>query len=152
MAKYDKYEPYANGERHPLAADWPRADAVAGVPYGVGLNASGQIVKGAGQTGIIGLLILNQSAQLSTAKWKAGDIVDVMSKGDVIDWITSAGVLGVAAFQYYVTAATGLIIAGTGTGGATQPSGSVPLGYTAQVSTKTGARFICRYAKIPASA
>lgn len=148
MPRYDKYEPYANGFRAPLAADWLRADAIVGRAFGVGFNASGQLVKGAGNTGIMGVLVLTQAEQLSTPKHRAGSWVDVMTSGDIVEWATSADVAGVAGTNYYVVAATGLIVAG----GAAAASGQVYLGTTCEVSTKTGARLIVRYSKVPAAA
>jgi hypothetical protein len=108
-------------------------------PFAVGLNASGLLVKGAGVTGIKGILVLNLPKQ-------AGDVVDVMTTGDVLEWLTSAGVAGVPGMNYYGVAATGAVVAGTGAGGTIQPAGSVPLGFTAEVTQTKGARFICRYA------
>lgn len=147
MSRYDKYEPYANGFRAPLAADWPRADAIVGRAYGVGLNASGQIVKGAGVTGIMGVLVLTQAEQYSGNKHKAGAWVDVMTSGDIVEWATTADVAGVAGTNYYVTAATGAIVAGA----AAAVAGQVYLGTTVEVGTKTGARLVVRYSKVPAA-
>lgn len=146
MARYDKYEPYANGFRAVLAADFgytggvpDRNHADLGQPFAVGLNASGAVVKGAGNTGVKGIMIL-------TMPKAAGEVVDVMTSGEIVEWETSAGVAGVAATNYWATAATGLVIAGTGTGGATQPAGSVYVGFTVEVSTTKGARLVCRFA------
>jgi hypothetical protein len=152
VARYDKYEPYANGFRAVLAADFgytggvpDRAHADLGQPFAVGLNASGQIVKGAGVTGIKGVMIL-------TMPKAAGQVADVMTSGEILEWETTAGVAGVAGFNYYGTATTGAVVAGTSAGGTTQPSGTVPLGFTAEVSTTKGARFIMRYVGATASA
>lgn len=148
MPRYDKYEPYANGFRAPLAADWLRADAIVGRPFGVGFNASGQLVKGAGVTGVLGVLVLTQAEQYSGVKHRAGAWVDVMTSGDIVEWATSADVPGVAGTNYYVVAATGLIVAGA----AAAATGQVYVGTTCEVGTKTGARLICRYIKVPAAA
>lgn len=140
MPRYDKYDPYNGGFRAQLAADWPVADAVGAVAYGVGLNASGKIVKGAGVTGIKGLLILTQnknlrdSAGAQAVKHQAGNWADIMTSGEIVEWATTAGVAGVAGFNYHVTVATGVIIAGTGAGGVTQPATSVPIGFTVEAS------------------
>ena len=143
MPRYDKYEPYANGSRAQLAADWPRADAIAGVPYGVGFDATGKIVKGAGTSGIMGVLVLVQATQNDGLKFRAGKWVDFMTSGDIVEWATSAGVAGVAATNYYIVAASGLIVAG----GAAAASGQVYLGTTAEAE-----RLIVRYNKVPAAA
>lgn len=147
MPRYDKYEPYASGFRAPLAADWPRADAVGGVAYGVGFDAAGKLVKGAGVTGILGVLVLTQASQLSTAKHLAGAWVDVMTSGEIVEWETTAGVAGVVGTNYYIVAATGAIVAGA----AEPAAGQIYLGTVCEIGTKTGARLIVRYSKIAAA-
>lgn len=150
MARYDKYEPFANGFRAVLAADFgytagvpDRAHADLGKPFAVGLNASGQLVKGAGVTGVKGVVIIDLPKS-------AGSVVDVMTSGEILEWETSAGVAGVAATNYYgSTGATGAVAAGTGAGGVTPPATSVYLGFTAEVTPTKGARFICRFADQP---
>lgn len=100
MASYDKYDPKAGGFRAPLAADLTKTST--GNPLGVGLNSSGQVVPGAGNTGVIGVLV-------TTKNMKAGDIVDVMTHGECVDCVapltagtvitadTTTGALGVTA-------------------------------------------------------
>lgn len=108
MARYDKYDPYSGGFRAPLAADWLAADL--GKPYGVGLNASGQVVKGNGATGILGVMVLTKVRQ-------AGDIVDVMTAGEIVEWGPTAGTPGTdfgVAGTNYASNAAGVIAAGTG--------------------------------------
>jgi hypothetical protein len=97
MAQYDKYEPKAGGFRAPLNADLVKTPA----PIGVGLNASGRVVAGAGATGILGVL--------NTVKdMKAGKVVDVMTNGEIVEMAsltagtvitadTTTGALGVTA-------------------------------------------------------
>jgi hypothetical protein len=76
VARYDKYDSKMSGTRVFLAADWSAADLEKVV--GVGLNASGQLVKGAGATGIIGVLVL-------TRVIKAGrEPVDIMKRGEIV--------------------------------------------------------------------
>lgn len=101
MARYDKYEPMSGGFRAPLAADWLLADLNKVV--GVGLNASGQVVKGAGNTGVIGALVLSKIV-------KAGKVVDVMQDGEIVEMNKNhAGI--VAGTKYYFDAA-GALVAG----------------------------------------
>lgn len=76
MARIDKYEPNAGGFRAPLAADLSKTSS--GNPIGVGLNSSGQVVPGAGNTGIIGVLA-------TTRDMKATEIVDVMTSGEMVE-------------------------------------------------------------------
>lgn len=85
MARFDKYDPISGGYRAPLAVDMAKTSA--GNPVGCGLNASGQVVAGAGATGIVGLIVL-------TRDMKAGDIVDLMTQGECVDMVgLTAGTL-----------------------------------------------------------
>lgn len=92
MARIDKYDPVDGGFRAPLAAD--RAGAAA--PVGVGLDVNGRVVAGAGQTGIVGILCKPDAA-------KAGDIVDIMTHGELVEFAGAAGT------TYYIDTATGAI-------------------------------------------
>lgn len=101
MARYDKYNPISGGFRAPLAAAWAASEI--GKPYAVGLNASGQVVKGAGNTGIEGVLIL-------TRAFAAGDIVDVMTSGEIVEATLSDGTTAIAAgVEVYGVPASGLL-------------------------------------------
>lgn len=87
MARIDKYDFNAGGFRAPLAADQAKTNGALGGatgPLGVGLNTSGQVVLGAGNTGVVGVLVLTEDK-------KAGDIVDVMTFGEVTDCVGTAG-------------------------------------------------------------
>jgi hypothetical protein len=120
MARYDKYEPLSGGHRAPLAADWLLADL--NKVFGVGLNASGQVVKGAGNTGVIGALVLTKIV-------KAGKVVDVMQDGEIVEMnINHAGI--VAGTKYYFDAAGAL------TAVAPTPAGTngVQAGYTVEAT------------------
>ena len=77
MSRFDKYEPYSGGTRALLAEDYDLDDLNKAVAFG--LNASGLAVKGAGNSGVIGILILSQ-------KKYAGDVVDIMTDGDIVDF------------------------------------------------------------------
>ena len=82
MSRYDKYEPDGGGFRAPLAAAILAADG--GRAYGVGLDTSGRVVLGAGNTGIIGVLVAHGAKN-------AGDIVDVMTDGEIAEFTQTAG-------------------------------------------------------------
>jgi len=84
VARYDKYDPISGGFRAKLAADWDNADV--GKPVGVGLDANGRVVKGGGNTGIVGVLV-EDGVRLNTGLVgkKAGTVVDVMTSGEVVD-------------------------------------------------------------------
>lgn len=87
MARIDKYDFNAGGFRAPLAADQVKTNglvATATGPLGVGLDTSGRVVLGQGNTGVIGVLVLTEDK-------KAGDIVDVMTAGEVTDCGGTAG-------------------------------------------------------------
>jgi hypothetical protein len=103
-ARYDKYDPISGGFRAPLNADW--LDADVGIPFAVGLNASGKVVKGAGTTGVRGVLVVDKIGK------KANDIVDVMTAGEIVDVTTPVLVAGT---KYAGVAATGAVAA-TGVG------------------------------------
>lgn len=76
MTRFDKYDPISGGFRAPLAADWPSGDLSKIIPCG--LNASGAVVKGAGNTGVKGVVCLTKIRH-------AGEIVDVMTDGEVVE-------------------------------------------------------------------
>lgn len=95
MARYDKYDPVDGGFRAPLAADFAAADL--NKCLGVGLDVNGRVVIGAGNTGIVGTLVLTKAL-------KAGDIVDVMTDGEQVEMTGLA-----AGTVYYADAATGAL-------------------------------------------
>jgi hypothetical protein len=93
MARYDKYEPLTGGFRAILNADWLLADL--NKVCAVSLNASGKVVIGtAGQTGFVGVVCL-------TKVRNAGDVVDVMQDGEIVE------LTGLAAGTVYYAVASG---------------------------------------------
>lgn len=93
MARYDKYEPLSGGFRAPLNADWLDADLNKVV--GVSINTTGKVIKGtAGQSGFVGVVCL-------TMKRYAGEIVDVMQDGEIVE------LTGLAAGTQYYMPSTG---------------------------------------------
>lgn len=102
MPRIDKYDPISGGFRAPLAADTVAlTGAIGGAtgPLGVGLDVNGRVVPGAGQTGIKGVLS-------TTRAMKAGDIVDVMTAGELVEFG------GVAGTNYSANTTTGIISSG----------------------------------------
>lgn len=104
MARYDKYDPISGGFRAPLAADWAGALAT---PVGVGLDANGRVVPGAGVTGVVGVIVLD--GQISTLgaltnRKFAGDVVDIMTAGEIVDCVGLT-----AGTKYYAAAAAGAV-------------------------------------------
>lgn len=75
MPTYDKYEPYAGGFRAPIDAAVALADRKK--MYAVGLNSAGRVVIGAGQSGILGVLITHNAKA-------PGDVVDTMTAGEIV--------------------------------------------------------------------
>lgn len=92
MARIDKYQPVAGGFRAPLAASYTGAAA----PIGVGLDSSGRVVPGSGQTGVKGVVCLPTDRA-------AGDIVDVMTNGELVEFGGAAGT------EYTANTTTGAI-------------------------------------------
>ena len=113
MARYDKYDSKVSGTRVFLAADWSSSDLETVI--GVGLNSSGQLVKGAGASGIIGVLVL-------TRVIKAGrEPVDIMKRGEIVALTLQgkpnvANAAAVAGTKFYVDNTTGAFTA-TASGG-----------------------------------
>lgn len=122
MARYDKYDPISGGFRAPLAADWAGALAT---PVGVGLDANGRVVPGAGNTGVIAVLVVDGRVDQVGARTnikKAGDIVDCMTQGEIVD---NTGLT--AGTKYYAAAAAGAVST-TGTTGQTRVGHTVEAG------------------------
>ena len=106
MARYDKYDPISGGFRAALAAAITSPDV--GKLLAVGLDANGRIVKGAGNTGIKGVLVVDSPKA-------AGEIVDTMTDGEIVDvtGITAGtSVYGVPADGVVNTTATSNIYLG----------------------------------------
>ncbi|MGH9907776.1 MAG: hypothetical protein ACRD8U_19585, partial [Pyrinomonadaceae bacterium] len=87
------YEPKVGGFRAPLAANWAGQTA----PLAVSLDAQGRVVIGAG-TAItqVGLLCKPDAA-------KAGEPVDIMTSGEILEAGLAAGTV------YYANATTGAL-------------------------------------------
>jgi hypothetical protein len=101
VARYDKYDPVSGGFRAPLAADLAKTSA--GNPIGVGLDVNGRVVPGAGNTGIVGVVA-------TVRNLKAGDIVDVMTDGEVVDCVAPL-VAGTIITALTTTGALGVTVA-----------------------------------------
>lgn len=119
MGRYDKYDPKAGGFRAPLDADFPAADVRTVI--GVGLSATGRVVRGAGNTGIVGVLVLTQPKS-------AGEVVDVMTDGEVTDFGGAAGT------TYFAnpTAGSGAIGTDPDAGGAAGAGAGHRVGFTVE--------------------
>ena len=127
MARYDKYDPISGGTRAKLNAALVLTNGGIG-PVAVSLNAVGRVVIGtAGQSGLIGILVKNVArgpvGQFGTSLQggtpnpnapvgaMAGDVVDIMQSGDIVDISTTAFPAGSAV---YTDAAGALTTVATG--------------------------------------
>jgi hypothetical protein len=101
MARMDKTDSTVGVVRGTLAANFAAGDFNKVV--GVGINASGRTVKGAGQTGVIGIMIPNPLSET------AGRRCDIFKLGDAVD---CDGLK--AGTKYYSTPAGDLVEAAEG--------------------------------------
>lgn len=92
MGRIDKYDPVDGGFRAPLAANYAGSET----PVGVGLDVNGRVVLGAGNTGVVGVMVKTLAAN-------TGDIVDVMTDGEIVEAGLAAGTV------YYAAAADGAL-------------------------------------------
>lgn len=115
MSRFDKYDNRDGGFRAPLAAATV-ATTDRGKVWAVGLDAQGRVVKGAGVTGIVGVIC-------PVRDMLAGDKIDVMTDGEITDFTLQNGTAAAAGTKYYGVAASGdYSVTATGT----------PLGYTVE--------------------
>lgn len=120
MPRYDKYDPYDGGFRAPIAAAVTAADGFNA--YAVGLNSNGRVVLGAGNTGIVGIMIPHGAK-------KVGDIVDVMTDGEIVEWTADGKAPGES---QGADATAGTIYKGAKSTGAVASTGDVELGFTSE--------------------
>jgi hypothetical protein len=131
MARYDQVEPHVGIVRAPLAANLTFDGNGECGPLAVSLDANGRVVVGTtGQSGYAGVLVKNVpmvpagrfTAGQIVNNWmggRAGDIVDIMTQGQIVD------VVGLAAgSKIYAIPATGVLT--------TTASGNVRVGYTVE--------------------
>lgn len=121
--RYDKYDPISGGFRAALNADLTFVGGSIG-PKVVSINTTGKVVIGtAGQTGFVGVLVKNipfspslgniagvQQPSMAVGGM-AGDIVDIMTSGEIVD------ITGLAAGTKYYAKSDGTLSA-TATDGA----------------------------------
>jgi hypothetical protein len=119
VARIDKYVPEVSGTRAVLHVALAEGDLEKVI--GVGLNANGRAVKGPGNTGIIGLLVNSRKSN------KAGDVVDVMSLGDIVGTTTEFP----AGTVFGVVDSTGVVAAIAGANPVI-PAGSSYVGHTVE--------------------
>lgn len=116
MAKYDQVEPHVGIVRAPLAADLTVPASGEFGPIAVSLDTNGRVVVGtAGNSGFVGVLVKNVpvipagrfTAGQIVNNWmgaRAGDVVDIMIQGQIVDCVGLA-----AGSQVYAVPATGVL-------------------------------------------
>lgn len=115
MPRYDKYDPKTGGFRAPLAANFGYTSGLPnfshtdlGAMKVVSINASGLVVIGYPTGGrAVGVLILTEPKA-------AGDVVDVMTDGEIVEFTLANGSAAAAGTQY-ITAQDGTYAAGAST-------------------------------------
>lgn len=106
MPRFDKYGPHTGGFRAPLNAALTAATdftggtlAGGGKVWAVGLSA-GKVVKGAGSTGILGVIC-------PVRPMAANEMIDVMTAGEIADFLLQNGSAAAAGTKYFGVAADG---------------------------------------------
>lgn len=102
FSRIDKYEPMGGGFRAPLNAAIPADDV--GKIRGVSINSSGRAVLGGAVVAIKGVIC-------AVKVMAAGDIIDVMTDGEIVQATLPAGTALVAGTDYYADATTGALTA-----------------------------------------
>ena len=102
MARIDKGDPMTSTFRVDVAADFP--DANIGKLYAWGLDSTGKAVIGAGQSGIVGVWVVNDKPG-RVGPLREVPRIDLMRAGCVTDFGPTSGVpgtdFGVAGTKYY---------------------------------------------------
>lgn len=103
-ARYDKYDPKVGGFRAKSAIAWvfnaTEASNDLGKVWAVGLDANGKVVKGAGATGIVGVVVLTSPKAIN-------DVIDVMTDGEIADFTLHNASAAAAGTRYFGVAADG---------------------------------------------
>lgn len=150
-ARYDKYEPVGGGFRGVLAADLTFSAAGEFGPKAVSLDANGKVVVGtAGQSGGVGVLVKNVPMTPPMGSiagivatgiplgGRAGEAVDVMTDGEIVD------VTGLVAGTTYFAAADGSLTAtplGAGING-------YRVGHTMELQSNGLCRLVVRFERV----
>lgn len=111
MARIDKTESAVGVTRAPINANFASGDYDKVIA--VGINSSGKVVKGAGQTGIIGVVIPGSTV------YRAGQIADIFKLGEIVEVASLA-----AGTKYYADPSTGALTA--------TANGNIYVGFTVE--------------------
>ncbi len=112
MSRYDKYGPKTGGFRAPLNAAWTATSGPSGVSdlyrvTGVSLNGSGRLIRASTVAACVGIVVIHGPKA-------AGDPVDVMTQGEVIELDLNdlqAATAPVAGTKYYLDTTAGRLTA-----------------------------------------
>jgi len=111
VSRFDKYDPYSGGFRAKLEAAITAPEV--GVVQAISINASGKVVVGGATLNLIRGIICPVQTMA------AGDVIDVMTGGEIVDCLTTAGpAFSAGAVVYAHTAGTldGVATAGLAVG------------------------------------
>jgi len=101
MARFDKYDPVSGGFRAKLNAALLAANV--GKVYGVSINTSGRVVVGgAAVTDVLGVIC-------PTQPMAAGDVIDVMTSGEITEFAYTAGGAAASGDRAYAAIADGAL-------------------------------------------
>lgn len=93
MSRYDKYDPVSGGFRAPLADVISSSDV--GKIFAVALNNQGQVIRtGISTSPVVGVICPHKP-------FVAGDIIDVMTAGEIVDATETAGTAFAAGAAVY---------------------------------------------------
>jgi hypothetical protein len=87
VARYDKIVPGVGAHRAPMGFATVAGDL--NKIFAVGLDINARLVKGAGQSGIVGLLVVDKAKVI-------GDIVDYVNFGEIVEAALSDGTTPIA--------------------------------------------------------
>jgi hypothetical protein len=112
VSRYDKYDPKSGGFRAPANVAWTSTSGPAGVTdlfrvTGVMLNGSGRLVRATSAIACVGITIAHGPKA-------AGDILDVMTDGEVVELDAldlQAATAPVAGTRYYLDVTAGRLTA-----------------------------------------
>jgi hypothetical protein len=101
FGRYDKYDGMVGGFRAPLNAAMSATGDDVGKLQAVSINTSGRVViGGAAETAIIGLIC-------PVKVMAAGDIIDVMTHGEIVDCVKTGGTAWATGDIVYAHGTTG---------------------------------------------
>jgi hypothetical protein len=129
VARYDKYGPRSGGFRAPIGFT-PVAGDLNKI-FAVGLDSSGRVVKGNGNlTTVVGVLVIDKIKVI-------GDIVDVMTDGEIVEAALSDGTTAIAAgVPVYAVPASGLL--------SVTPTANTKIGFTVEGGVIANTRLVVR--------